>query len=111
MSAFNTVRVSAECPQCRSSVEVRVQFKYGDTWQHEYNVGDVLQWGGNDIGSPGSRQVVVDGEAETPCANCGFDDMWEFYVFVECDKITKVLPADGSYDFGAAGRTYIVLQE
>ncbi len=111
MGAFNTVRASAACPRCHFPVEVKVQFKYGDTWQHEYGLDDALRWGGNDIGVAGKRSVVVDGVAETPCPNCGFDDEWEFYVFVESDKISRVVQADGTYDFAAAGRTHLVLQE
>jgi hypothetical protein len=111
MGAFNTVRASAVCPRCHSSVDVTIQFKYGDTWQHEYSLGDRLRWGGNDIGLPGKRSVIVDGVAETPCSNCGFDDEWGFYVLLECDQISRAVPADGTYDFSAAGRSYIVLQE
>ena len=111
MGAFNTVRAAATCPRCQALIEIKVQFKYGDTWQHEYGLGDSLRWGGNDIGVPGKRSVVVDGVAEPPCPKCGFDGEWEFYVFVEGDRISRVLQADGTYDFVRAGRTYLVLQE
>jgi len=111
MSAFNTVRASAECPRCHSHVEIKVQFKYGDTRQYEYGLGDDLRWGGNDIGIPGKSSIVVDGVAETPCPKCGFDDEWEFYVFVERDKISRVVQADGSYDFSAMDQAHLVLQE
>ena len=51
MSAFNTVTVEQVCPRCQNRIQVRVQFKYGDTWQNEYRLGDRLRWGGNDIGN------------------------------------------------------------
>lgn len=36
-------------------------FKYGDSWQHHYVLGDKLNWGGNDVGEPGHKLVVVVG--------------------------------------------------
>ncbi len=111
MSAFNTVSTSAPCPQCGRTINVRVQFKYGDTWQHAYKLHDKLAWGGNDVGLPGKRHVVVDGVAETPCPLCGYDDEWNFYVHIKDDEIDQVEPGTGEYDFVAAGRTFLVLSE
>ncbi len=71
MSAFNRVSTSQVCPNCSNSVVFRVQFKYGDAWQYEYEVGNQIRWGGNDIGAPGAKSVVVDGIAEV-CPLCGF---------------------------------------
>jgi hypothetical protein len=36
MGAYNTVSTTARCPRCDERVEVTVQFKYGDVWQHSY---------------------------------------------------------------------------
>jgi hypothetical protein len=110
MSAFNVVTVTTACPGCQSPVPVRIQFKYGNTWQYEYKVGNRLKWGGNDIGKPGYRRVVVDGVAEK-CPNCGYNDERNFYVFVEHDVIKAVEPASNRYDFAQARQTYIVLEE
>ena len=111
MGAFNTVLGTVSCPRCHSSVGVRVQFKYADTRQHEYRLGDVLRWGGNDIGLSGKRYVVVDGVAEGACVSCGFDGEWAFYVIVERDRITRLVLADGSYDFAKTGATHLVLKD
>lgn len=42
MSAYNTVVLPKEeqCPRCGSVIRRRVQFKYGDTRQHDYTIGD-----------------------------------------------------------------------
>ena len=50
MSAYNTVVLPDEekCPHCGAAIRRRVQFKYGDTWQHDYMIGDRIKWGGND---------------------------------------------------------------
>lgn len=111
MSAFNLVRTTAVCPVCHQRVCVPVQFKYGDTWQHTYAISDHLRWGGNDIGTPGKPYVVVDGVAEGSCPHCHDDREWDFYVFLEYDRITHVEPADGSYDFAKVQQTYVVLKE
>ena len=111
MGAFNTVAIAAQCPRCGRTISVRVQFKYGDTWQHEYRLHDKLRWGGNDVGVPGMSHVVVDGVAETACAVCGFDDEWSFYVHIMSDEIHQVDPATDEFDFVGAGRTFVVLKE
>jgi hypothetical protein len=111
MGAFNIVRTTAVCPACHQHVCIPVQFKYGATWQYDYHVSDQLRWGGNDIGTPGKHCVVVDGVAEGRCPHCKYDGEWDFYIFIEQDKITRVEPANGAYNFASANRTYIVLQE
>ena len=109
MGAFNIVNDVVACPRCSTEVRVRAQFKYGDTWQHEYGRGDRLRWGGNDIGSPERARVVVDAVAETVCPKCGFGD-WNLYVFVEGDRIVAVKSATGEYDFGDGTTPFIVLE-
>jgi hypothetical protein len=111
MGAFNLVKTQATCPACDQTIEIAVQFKYGDTWQHTYTISQPLHWGGNDVGKSGKAWVVVDGVAETPCPHCGFDDEWNFYVFLVEDRIVRVEPATGEYDFARVQSTYIVLQE
>jgi len=110
MGAFNTVKAHVQCPCCSEHVQIGVQFKYGDTRQHEYELGDMIRWGGNDIGVPRRRAVVIDGVADSPCPTCGHDSEWNFYVFVNDDRIVRVAPANGTHDFATAGHTYIELE-
>jgi len=71
-------------------VDVEIQFRYGDVWQHEYRVGDVLRWGGNDVGAPGQSMVRVEGIAG-PCPSCGAADL-EYDILIEADVIRAVEP-------------------
>jgi hypothetical protein len=48
-----------------------VQFKYGDTWQNVYRIGERIRWGGNDLGEP-ADYVIVTGVGDV-CPVCGFD--------------------------------------
>lgn len=109
MGAYNTVAATAACPGCNETVNIRVQFKYGATWQHEYCIGDDLRWGKNDVGTRGLRLVVVDGVAEGHCPLCGHDGDWDFYVHVERDRVLDAVPGSGLHDFVKAGSTYIEL--
>jgi len=99
MGAFNTVAAELHCPRCGTSSEVRVQFRYGRTWQLAYSVGDTLEWGGNDVGDRATPRVVVEGVVEEACPHCGFDD-WDAHVFVEMGLITRVKSAAGEHVFG-----------
>ena len=107
MGAFNTVETSGTCPCCKQAVNLEVQFKYGNTYQHHYKIGDVITWGGNDIGKPGRTRVVVDGVAVCPDCDCDVD----YEVWLEKDKIVDVKPATGAYDFSSLDDAYIVLEE
>lgn len=108
MSAFNTVVVPWTDPRSGQTTDLRIQFKFGDTWQYEYRVGDVIRWGGNDIGPKGAKYVVVDGCLEgDPPTGVGED----FEVHLRADVIEKVVPASGNFDFVTAEETYIVVEE
>ena len=106
MGAFNVLTVNCRCASCGAEGEQRLQFKYGDTWQFEYRLGDALSWGGNDKGQLGARRVVVD--AISDCGQCGaFAD---YEIFVENDVLTSFQLASGMYDFGALPEDFIVLE-
>lgn len=109
MGAFNIVRVRWHNPSTGSILELNVQFKYGDTWQHTYQVGDVIRWGGNDIGEPGARHVVVDGCLDASVKGVASPDSFE--VHVSNGVIEKVIPATGRFDFTKTGKSFIVLEE
>ncbi len=85
MSAFNTVTGEATCPVCGKRATFVVQFKYGNTWQLEYCIGDTLRWGGNDIGSKDAVRVEVEG-IWGPCRHCGTSGI-EFDVLVEHNRL------------------------
>ena len=90
MGAFNTVRGETRCPSCGVRGEFEVQFKYGDTWQLEYRIGDELKWGGNDKGTRNAKKVAIEGIGG-PCPNCG-KDMLEFDVILENNVLMELIP-------------------
>jgi hypothetical protein len=94
MGAFNLARGPALCPNCNRSADFEVQFKYGDTWQHAYRVGDKIRWGGNDIGIPGRKRVLVEGIGG-PCPHCKADNL-DFDVLIEEDEIVGIEPVHGA---------------
>lgn len=89
MTAFNTLQVRIACSRCGAPYRAEVQFRYGDTWQHVYAVGDRLSWGGNDVGVPGAGRVRVEGLAG-PCPACG--TFVEVDIFIEQDVIAGAAP-------------------
>ena len=111
MSACNEViRVAEEvCPRCGSKIHRSVQFKYGDTWQHCFVVGDRIDWGGNDIGEPGHKLVVVLGYPGE-CPVCGHVPDRTYDVSIRDDIIEDVRPSDGTYDYVGSRRTYFVIE-
>jgi rRNA maturation protein Nop10 len=111
MSAYNVVIAcdEEECPRCGSKIQRPVQFKYGDTWQYQYKIGDRIRWGGNDIGEPGHKVVVVEGYADE-CPVCGHVPDQTYDITIRDDVIECVLPSDGTYDYVGSGKDYFVVE-
>ena len=109
MSAYNTVKSEQVCRSCGNIVTLAIQFKYGEVRQYEYQIGDQLTWGGNDIDIPGQRRVVLDAAAEA-CGICGAEGL-DYEVYLENDRIISVKPFSGKYDFVGRQESYIVLEK
>lgn len=89
MGAFNILTSKITCPVCKKDGVFEIQFKYGDVWQKEYKVGQSVAWGGNDIGLPNLKKVLVEGIGG-PCPNCGTDFI-NFNLILESDVIVDVI--------------------
>ncbi len=94
MSAYNILNSQITCSNCRSQYIANIQFKFGDTWQIHYKLGDKIRWGGNDIGYAGLTKVKVYGVLETDnCPICGNENsLNEFDINIENDIITSLNP-------------------
>lgn len=111
MGAYNLLISNYECSNCRKTFEMSIQFKYGDTWQIKYRLGDVLRWGGNDIGASSNKKVEVYGIAENSvCPQCGFVNIDEFDVLVKDNAIVAVSPLKSieSYKTDPDGNFYSI---
>jgi hypothetical protein len=114
VSGFNTVVSSKEevCPNCHSLIRWTAQFKYGDSSQHDYLVGDRISWGGNDKGRP-ARRVQVLGIPEE-CPVCGYEKDGIYDVFINNDVIVDVVPGQEEPYMEAEARGghygYIILE-
>lgn len=107
MGTFNSVLWIGPCSNCDEVVGREVQFRFGETWQHEYSVGEQVAWGRADVGVPKLPCVVVEGFAAA-CPNCG-DELGECEVLVQSDRLRGVRELTGRYDFGELG--YVALDE
>ena len=109
MGLFNTVETRVSCP-CGNEENLEVQFRYGDVYQHHYQVGDVIQWDpktpSTNVGAPGHSKVVVEGFKLCPVCEAEL----EFEIWLEKDKIVAVKPATGVYDF-FENQDFIVIEE
>ncbi|WP_406693785.1 hypothetical protein V5E97_22380 [Singulisphaera sp. Ch08] len=94
MGAFNTVRSEQRCASCGQLSAFQIQYKYGELWQYEYQIGDSIAWSTkykrSDVGKSGRPQVVVEGIAEH-CPLCRAEG-GEFEVWFANDQIIEVRP-------------------
>lgn len=101
MGAYNILNVEVNCLNCNKKYSGRIQFKYGNTWQIEYKIGDKISWGGNEIGAPNRQKVKVYGVLENDvCPHCGqANNLYEVDIFIENDVITKIQPMESIEDY------------
>lgn len=87
MAAFNTVRARrlVRCPRCSDAGTINLQFAYGDTWQYQYELGDLLRWGGNDVGIRSESARVL--AFPEPCPVCGRDIEGEYVLEIEGGRL------------------------
>jgi len=113
MSAFNILNSEIKCSECTSTYIGKVQFKFGDTWQLEYKIGDRIKWGGNDIGKPGILKIKVYGVLEIDeCPVCGKENLNnEFDINIENDIIIGINPIDDINDYFIDEGNYKICSE
>ena len=113
MGAFNTLVTDIGCENCGNSFEGKIQFKFGDTWQNVYRVGDKIKWGGNDIGKPAMRSVKVYGVLENDtCPNCGKRiGSCEFDIIIKDDIIRQVEKMKDIRDYYPKDGNYQIIEE
>ena len=42
MGLFNTLTAETNCANCKKLSVFELQFKYGETWQYHYTIGDTV---------------------------------------------------------------------
>ena len=95
MGAFNILTLQMNCNNCASPFTHRLQFKFGEVWQHEYKQGDKIKRGDPyyDIGKPELPRVKVYGCLENEnCPYCGHKNAWEYDIIIEHDIIKRAMP-------------------
>jgi len=71
MGAFNTIKAEGDCPVFGNRQAWTVQFKYGNCYQFEYEIGDKIFWGGNKKGSNVGGIVRTEAITEETRKRCG----------------------------------------
>ncbi|WP_341839144.1 hypothetical protein [Chitinophaga caseinilytica] len=112
MGAFNILHAQIPCPACGKQTDVRIQFKFGDTWQLEYKIGDRIGWGGNATGKPGLPNVKVSGSLETTvCDTCSASfERDEFDVLVQHDVIIGVREMEDPAAYFTSESDYVEIE-
>ncbi|MCW3467936.1 hypothetical protein [Chitinophaga nivalis] len=112
MGSFNTLIAEILCPDCGKKHDANIQFKFGDTWQFRYQIGETIKWGGNDIGSANLMEVKVYGIIESMiCPHCNKENIAEEYdILVKEDILVKVSPIESIQDYLNGNGEYIPLK-
>jgi hypothetical protein len=113
MSAFNILQTELVCNSCNRPYPLSLQFKFGDTWQFHYQVGDKIKWGGNDIGVPRPLTAKVYGLAESSvCPFCGYQNEEEYDITVKDGTIIDINPMESYQQYLSNNDgNYFILQE
>ena len=112
MSSFNTLNAAIQCSSSKSNYVGNIQFKFGNTWQLKYSIGQIVKWGGNDIGESNLAEVKVYGILELDeCSICGgINTNNEFDIFIEKDFIKELKPMSTPIDYFIKDSQYKVIK-
>jgi len=92
MGSYNILHTTVLCSNCKNFYSGKIQFKFGNTWQFHYKLGEKITWGGNDTGIANAPKVKVYGILEENlcpiCKNVNEDN--EFDILFENDIIKCV---------------------
>jgi hypothetical protein len=92
MGAFDRLIADLPCPYCGAVQAWRVQFKYGEVWQNEHKLGDMVPRGiyrRRRAAKPIPGGIRVSGAAEEPCSKCGAEEIYAA-ITVEDERMTAV---------------------
>jgi hypothetical protein len=111
VGSFNILLAAVTCPNCQQKSQAQIQFKFGDTWQFKYNIGDTITWGGNQIGNPDLRKVKAYGIIEsTVCPLCNRNSLPEEYdIFITDSVVKSVSPIEHMQDYLIGDGEYVVI--
>jgi Zn ribbon nucleic-acid-binding protein len=101
MGAYNELIAEVKCPRCNSKSDISIQYKYADTWQYTYKIGDLIRWGGNDHGEGTVDHALALGLAD--CPKC--DAELELEISIERDVIISANVLEKADKF--IGKMYI----
>jgi hypothetical protein len=107
MGLYSVVRCRKVCHQCGTDVIFAIQFKYGNLYAHEYEVGDLIVWGRTQVGDPNEAKVAVQGIGTCPA--CGNE--LDFDIVISSGVIRSVAVSQGAYDYRGALEGYVVLAD
>ncbi|SHE85467.1 hypothetical protein [Pedobacter caeni] len=109
MGAYNILKMNINCKYCNATCVVNIQFKFADTWQHQYLIGEKVMWGGADIGIPGLDKVKVYGVSDLDkCPTCRNLFPYEYDIFIEKDIIKYVNHLADFGDYNTNDGNYII---
>jgi len=118
MGSYNILITDIQCPGCGKKNEAHIQFKYANTWQHKYRIGDALLWSNTryDLGSASIRRVKAYGIIEsTQCTFCNENILPEEYdVFIEDNVLRSCGTIEDPEDYlqySPGEGCYFVLEE
>lgn len=112
MGLFNILLAVVVCPDCKEKSIGRLQFKFGNTFQLLYNIGDTITWGGNDYGNADLNEVKAYGILEsTTCPICNKDNIPEDYdIFFKQSVIIDASPIASIEEYVTNNTEYVILK-
>ncbi len=87
MGFFSVIKIKDQCPNCKKNTGLTIQFKYGENWMHQYNIGDNIIWGQNNIGKKVSGCILVSAISEE-CPIC--NECNDYVVEIKNNVIQRV---------------------
>jgi hypothetical protein len=110
MGAYNILKTEIQCTHCKKTFIGKVQFKFGDTWQYEYLIGETIKWGAANIGHPDIDNVKVYGILENlNCPVCESPLECEYDIIIKEHTIISIVSLVDFEDYNTGDGNYCLL--
>lgn len=109
MGLYSTLVADVRCTNCKQKHKRELQFNFGNVRLLTYQIGDQIQWGGNDEGKPNLSKVQAQAHPDE-CPNCGFNDDY-FEILIEKDVIKDVHWLEDLSSYIKINEYFIIIEE
>ncbi|HEY5750964.1 MAG TPA: hypothetical protein VIU12_33100 [Chryseolinea sp.] len=83
MGAYNILNAKINCTNCSGEYSGKLQFKVGEVWQYDYQIGDIIKIRPGDQALLGMDVIAYGILENSVCPACAFSNQEEYDILIK----------------------------